>query len=140
MRMNELQQSPEATSWLASVMANLAAWWPTIETFFWKFMPAPLGALLMIVFDMPETRRQAFTRFSVSFLVSIIVGPVLFDFLHSFSLFSFLDRHNERHMGFVMFIAAGFGWTFLALLATYNRKARENPGAVIDNVKNVLKP
>jgi hypothetical protein len=135
--MQELQQSPETAGWLTTVLANLGAWLPQIQAFFWKFMPVPLGAVVMVLFDPPKSRRELFTRLTVSYLVGSIFSGVMFDLLHSFSLFAFLDAANRRHVGAVEFFTAGLGWTMLAMFATYQRKLRETPPALPDAVKNI---
>jgi hypothetical protein len=125
MRMHDLQQYPEAASWLAS-----------ISTFFWKFCPAPLGALVMVIFDTPKTRRELFIRLTVAFLFGSMFGDVMFDFLDSFKWLEFLDKTNRRHFGAVEFFTAGCGWSLLSAWATLQRKLRENPEAVIQQARD----
>lgn len=137
--MNELQQSPEAAGWFASLAATVASWWPYLTAFFWKFMPAPLGALVMVLFDMPKTRMELFKRLAVSYLVGNMFADVVFDLLHSFSLFSFLEATNRRHMGAVEFFTASLGWTVLAMWATWQRTARQDPAAAAQAVIDVAK-
>lgn len=126
MKMTELPQAPEAASWLVA--------------FFWKFMPAPLGAVVMVVFDMPKTRGELFVRLTVAYLASIMLGEVVFDFLDSIPWFSFLDIHNRKHFAAVEFLTAGAGWSLLAGFATVQRKFRDDPGATIKEAKEVLRP
>lgn len=100
-------------------------------------MPAPLGAAVMLLFDTPKTRKELFVRLSVSYLFGSMFSPVVFDFLHSFTLLSFLDINNRRHFGAVEFFTASIGWTILAMFATLQRKARENPEAAIARAKDI---
>jgi hypothetical protein len=137
MKMQELQQQPDTAGWLATLLAHVAAWWPYIQSFFWKFMPAPLGALAFILFDPPATRKELFLRFTVSYVFGSMCWGFTFSLLHSFSLFSFLDIANRHHTGPVEFFTAGVGWSALAVLATYQRKLRETPPQLPD-VKNIV--
>lgn len=128
MKMSDIQQSPaETAGWVSVVLSQLAAWWPSLQTFFWKFMPAPLGAVVMVVFDPPKTRRELFVRLTVAYFTGNMLSGFTFDFLDSFALFSFLDAANRRHVGAVEFFTAGCGWTVLSMWATYQRRLREKP-------------
>ena len=139
MKMPELQQQhSEAAGWAVNFLANIGAWLPYAQAFFWKFLPAPLGAVVMVLFDMPKTRKELFIRLTVAYLTGNIMGGFVFDLLHSFSLFSFLDLANRRHVGAVEFLTAGCGWTALSMFATYQRKLREAPppipGVVVKDI------
>lgn len=128
MKMHELQQSPEAASWLAS-------WLGTITALFWKFAPAPLGALVMIAVDMPKTRTELFWRLVVSFIASVMLGEAVFDFLHSLSWFTFLDSAKRSHVAAVDFIVGGSGWFLLGGAAMLLRRFRGDPLATVQDVK-----
>jgi hypothetical protein len=135
--MHEQLQSPEAASWLASLSHWLLSAAGVASALFWKFCPAPLGALVMVIFDTPKTRRELFIRLSVAFLFGSMFAPVVFDFLRTFSWFTFLDAGNRRHFGAVEFFTAGCGWTVLSAWATWQRRARENPAAAVQEIRDI---
>jgi hypothetical protein len=127
MKMQDIPQSPEAAGWAATVLAHLSAWTPHLQAFLWKFMPVPLGALVMVVFDPPKTRRELFTRLTVAYMTGNLLAGFVFDLLDSFAFLAFLDATNRRHVGAVEFFTAGCGWTLLSMFATYQRRLRESP-------------
>lgn len=124
MKAMDLQQSPDAATWLA-----------TIAALFWKFAPAPLGALVMIMVDMPKTRTELFWRLVVSFIASVMLGEAVFDFLHSLSWLAFLDEHKRSHVAAVDFLVGGSGWFVLGAAAMYLRKLRADPEAAIQEAR-----
>src|SRR5690606_37099464 len=69
--MQDHLQSPEAAGWLAALA--------------YKFLPGALGALIMVMVDVPETRRDLFIRLFVAFVASVILGEVVFDYLRTWS-------------------------------------------------------
>jgi hypothetical protein len=119
--------SPEAAGWLAAASA-----------FFWKFMPAPMGAVVMVLFDTPKTRKELFIRLTVAYLFGVMFGEVFFAFLKSFGLFSFLDIANRRHYGAVEFFTAGCGWSLLAAWATLQRRLRADPEAALGKAREII--
>lgn len=128
--MQELQQSPEAASWLASALA-------TVSTLFWKFMPGPLGAAVMLIFDTPETKRELFGRLVVAYIFTVMFGDLAFDFLRTLSWLSFLDHAKKTHTAGVDFLLGGCGWSALAALSVMLRKFRADPMRTIEEGKRV---
>lgn len=118
---------------------DAAGWAALLSSLFWKYMPAPLGALVMVLFDMPKTRKELFLRLVASYIASIFLGDVAFDLLHSFSLLSFLDAGNRKHYAAVEFLIGGCGWSMLAIFATLQRKFRDDPAAAVREAREVIR-
>jgi hypothetical protein len=140
MRMNELQQSQEAAGWFATLLAAISSWVTPLAPYFWKFVPAPLGAVVMIAVDMPKTRSELFWRLVVSFVFSVMLGEAVFDFLDSFALLAFLDSAKRSHVAAVDFLVGGSGWFVLGAGAMWLRKLRADPMAAIADAKTIAKP
>jgi hypothetical protein len=124
MKMQELQHSPETASWIAPALA-----------FFWKFMPGPLGALVMIAVDTPKTKTELFWRLVVAYIATVMLGDILFDFLRSFSTFAFLSPFKKTHTAAVDFVVGGCGWFVLGGAAMWLRRFQSNPVAAIAEAK-----
>lgn len=122
MKMQDLPSS-EAVGWLAALV--------------YKFLPAALGAAIMIVIEPPKTRRELFWRLVAAFICSAMLGQVAFDFLHSLSWFAFLDASKRPHTAAVDFIVGGGGWFLLGGVGVILRKARTDPIGAVDDVKKV---
>lgn len=123
MRMNDLPQSHEAAGWIAAL--------------FWKFAPGPLGALVMVIFDNPKTKKELFWRFVVAYIATVMFGETVFDFLHSLSWFAFLDPLKKAHTASVDFLVGGCGYSLLAGLSVVLRKFRTNPVAAAEDAKRI---
>jgi hypothetical protein len=121
--------SPESAGWFSALLAALS-----------KFCPPALGALLMILVDMPKTRREYFFRFASAFIVSILFGEALFDFLDSTSWFAFLDSAKRSHQSAVDGLAGAFGYFLVGGAAQFLHRFRANPTAAIAELKEVAKP
>jgi hypothetical protein len=124
---------------LASTMAALAKVLSLAFGAVVKLMPAALGALLMILVDMPKTKREYFIRFAAAFIVSIMFGRVLFDFLDSFAWLSFLDRSVDEHRDAVSGLAGALGYFFLGGLVQLANRFRIDPLKTISEVKEAAK-
>ena len=122
--MHDQFHSTEAAGWLSAVLA--------------KFLPAAVGAAIMVVVDMPKTRRDGFARFFVAFAASYLFGDTLFDFLRSTSAFAFLTpgRHQTAVDGFVgacgYFVASG--------MAVWLRGFKRSPLEAVVGAWKALKP
>lgn len=123
--MNE-QHYPEAAGISAALLA--------------KFLPAGLGALVMVAVDLPKTKRELFARLFVAFVVSLMLGDVAFDFLHTFSWFSFLDATKRSHTSAVDFIMGGVGWFVMGGTSMWLRKFRVDPAGAVAEAKEAAKP
>lgn len=113
MKMQELQQSPEAAGWITALL--------------YKFLPASLGAVIMIVIEPPKTRRELFWRLIAAFVCSAIFGELVMDWLHSLSFMSFLDPSKRSHQSGVDFIVGGSGWFILGGGGVLLRRFKEEP-------------
>lgn len=111
--MHELQQSPDASGWLAAAL--------------YKFLPGALGAAVMVMVDTPATRRDLFVRLFVAFVASVMLGDVVFDGLRSFGLFAFLDPGKRAHTAAVDFLTGGLGWFLIGGGVMLAKRWRENP-------------
>lgn len=123
MKMQELQQSPEAASWFAAIL--------------YKFLPATLGAALMIVIEPPKTRKELFWRLVAAFICSAIFGEVVMDALKSFSFFAFLDPAKRSHQAAVDFVVGGGGWFILGGGGVLLRKFKGDPAAAAEDAKKI---
>jgi hypothetical protein len=95
MKMQDLQPSPETAGWLVAAL--------------YKFLPASLGAAIMIVIEPPKTRRELFWRLMAAFICSAMFGELAMDWLHSLSFLGFLDPHKRAHQAAVDFVVGGSG-------------------------------
>lgn len=108
-----LDTTPEAAGWLASLMS--------------KFLPAAIGAALMVAVDTPKTRKAWFVRIFVAMSCSYAFYGFAFDFLHSLSWFSFLDRTNEDHQFAIRAGLGVSGWFLLGGGVQLLERWRANP-------------
>jgi len=121
MKMNE-HLSPESASWIAALV--------------YKLLPASLGALVMVIFDVPKDRKELFYRLLVAGIFSLMLGDVVFDWLDSMTWFSFLDPFNRKHHVAVDFIVGGLGWSIMAAAALYTKKFSKDPVGTIKEIKS----
>ena len=105
-----------------------------------KFLPAAAGAALMILVDMPKTKREYFIRFACAFLVSGLFGEVLFDFLDSFTLFSFLDHSKRTHITAIDGLAGACGYFLVGGIAMWLNRFRADPKGAIADARDIAKP
>jgi hypothetical protein len=112
-RMQDHLSSPEAAGWLAPIL--------------YKFLPGALGAFVMVMVDVPQTRRDLFIRLFVAFVASVVLGDVVFDLLHSFAWLAFLDDHKQSHVAAVNFLTGGFGWFVIGGGVMLAKRWRDNP-------------
>lgn len=116
--------NPDAAGWLAAVL--------------YKFAPGALGAFVMVMVDVPKTRRDLFIRLFVAFVASVLLGDVVFDGLHSLSWFSFLDIRKPSHVAAVNFLTGGFGWFIIGGGVMFAKRFRDNPAQAIGEAKKDL--
>jgi hypothetical protein len=122
MRMQE-QLSPESAGWLAAAI--------------YKFLPATLGAAIMIVIEPPKTRQELFWRLVAAFICSAIFGEFVMDALKSFSMFAFLDPAKRSHQAAVDFIVGGSGWFLLGGGGVLLRRFRGDPAGAAEDAKRI---
>lgn len=125
------QDPSQAADAVSAWASYLPGWLAALLTLCMKFLPPLLGAVVMVLFDMPSTRREWFIRIAGAFVCSQMLSPLFFDLLHSFSWFAFLDHNNRNHFGAIEFLCASFGWSLLAAWATWQRKFRADPRAAV---------
>lgn len=124
-------------------LAGIAMTDPAIETASWlalllaKFLPASLGALLMIAVRPPPTRRELFTRVFVALTVSFLFTDFAFDFLHSFSWFAFLNEAKKSHVAAVAGFLGSVGWFIVGGVGVWLDRFRGNPVGAVDDVKRL---
>lgn len=103
----------ETAGWLAAVL--------------YKFAPGALGAFVMVMVDVPKTRRDLFIRLFVAFVASVLLGDVVFDGLHSLAWLSFLDVQKPSHVAAVNFLTGSFGWFVIGGGMMFAKRWKENP-------------
>jgi hypothetical protein len=126
MKMQELPHSTEAAGWLAAVL--------------YKFLPAGLGALLMVAVEPPKTRKELFWRLVAAFVCSAMLGEFVMDFLDSLAWLSFLDPTKRSHQAAVDFIVGGSGWFLLGGAGVLLRRFKRAPLDTAKAVKEAAKP
>ncbi len=99
-----------------------------------KFFPAAVGAALMIAVDPPKTKRQLFARAFVAFCASYLFGDIFFDFLHSTSLFSFLNDAKRSHHTAVDGFVGAVGWFVAGGFAVLLKRWRTKPLKTMDDL------
>lgn len=115
------QISSESAGWIAALL--------------YKFLPAGLGAAIMIAVEPPKTRKELFWRLVSAFICSAIFGELAMDFLHSVAWFSFLDPAKRSHQAAVDFIVGGSGWFLLGGGGVLLRKVKADPVATAKEMK-----
>lgn len=103
-----------------------------------KFVPPAIGAAIMVAVDIPKTKRELFIRLLVAFASSYLLGEVVFDFLDSFSLFSFLDHAKRAHNTAIDGIVGGLGYSGASGLAMWLKRFRAAPVEAIQEAKKVI--
>jgi hypothetical protein len=103
-----------------------------------KFLPAAFGAALMIMVDMPKTKREYFARFAAAFIVSGLFGGALFDLLDSFSLFSFLDEGKRSHVTAIDGLAGACGYFVVGGAAQFLQRFKANPTQAVQDARDAL--
>lgn len=124
MKMQELQQSPETASWLAVVL--------------YKLLPASVGAAIMVAVQLPETKREWFLRIFVALASSAIFCDFVFDLLHSFGTFSFLNEAKKSHVAAVAGMIGATAWFVIGGTGMWLKKVRTDPIAAIEDAKKVI--
>jgi hypothetical protein len=97
-----------------------------------KLLPAGIGAALMVAVDPPETKTELFGRVFVAFAASYLLGEFVFDFLQSFSLFSFMDYTKRAHVVAVDGIVGALGWFILGGASMMLKKFRNDPVKAVE--------
>lgn len=103
-----------------------------------KLLPAAVGATVMAMVDHPKDRREFILRVLVAFAVGYYLRGPAIDFLHSFSLFSWVDKADDDHKHAVSFLLGACGWSVIGGAAMLLKKFRADPLAVVDDVKKAV--
>jgi arginine exporter protein ArgO len=119
MKMQELQQSPEAAGWLAVLV--------------YKLLPAAAGAAIMVAVQLPETRREWFSRIFVALACSLLFTDLVFDGLHTLSWFSFLNESKKSHVAAVAGLIGSSAWFIMGGAAMWLKKFRDNPQGTLQD-------
>lgn len=122
MKMTDLPSSDTA-GWVAAAV--------------YKFLPAALGAAIMIVIEPPKTRGELFWRLVAAFICSAIFGEFVMDFLKSLSWMEFLDPAKRSHQVAVDFIVGGSGWFLLGGGGVLLRRFRGDPAGAAEDAKRI---
>lgn len=99
-----------------------------------KFFPAAVGAALMVAVDPPKTKRDLFARAFVAFCASYLFGDILFDFLQTFNLFTFLNDAKRSHHTAVDGFVGAVGWFIAGGFAVMLKRFRTKPMQTIDDM------
>lgn len=100
-----------------------------------KFLPAGIGAALIIAVDTPKTLRELFARVFVAFACSYLFGEAIFDFLDSTAMFGFLDWSKRGHHTAVDGLVGAFGWFVVGGLTGIARRFKRQPFKVAQWMK-----
>jgi hypothetical protein len=109
--------------------------WSGLLALLLKFFPATLGAAVMCLFDMPNTKREWFIRGFVAMAASYLFGEAVFDWLDSISWFSFLDTGNRKHHTAVEGLLGAISFLGMNMLATLLKRYRDDPTKVDELIK-----
>lgn len=123
MRMQEQIQTPEAAGWLSAVAA--------------KFLPAVLGATIMVLVDMPRTKREAFARFFVALAASYLWGDMAFDAMRSTAAFAWVQ---PRHLAGVYGIVGACGYFVAGGAAMLLRGFKRSPMEWLAGAWKAMRP
>lgn len=105
-----------------------------------KLLPAGAGALLMVLVDPPENKRELFTRLFVGLVMSMMFTGTTIDGLHSLSWFSFLDRHSVEHVCAIAGLWGALGWFVIGGMSMWARKFKGDPSGAIADAKKAAAP
>lgn len=104
-----------------------------------KFLPPALGAAIMVAVDPPKTKSQLFARAFVAFAASWLFGDILFDFLQSTSMFSFLLDTKRAHHTAVDGAVGAVGWSVAGGFSVLLKRFRTKPMQTIDDLLERVK-
>lgn len=100
-----------------------------------KFLPAGIGAALMVAVDPPKDKRELFARLFVAFAASYLFGDVVFDFLRTVGWFSFLDHAKRAHVVAVDGLVGAAGWSVLGGGSMLLKKFRTDPAGTVRELR-----
>jgi hypothetical protein len=106
-----------------------------VGAIFLKFLPAGIGAALMVAVDPPKDRRELFARAFVAFACSYLFGDTLFDFLDSTNWFAFLDAAKRHHHVAVDGFVGAVGWAAAGGMSMWLKRFRTDPVAAVKELK-----
>lgn len=122
MKMQDLSNT-ETAGWIAALL--------------YKLLPAGIGAGIMIAVQLPETKREWFLRIFVALACSALLCDFVFDMLHSFSLFAFLDDSKKSHVSAVAGLVGALSWFVMGGVGMWLKKFRADPVAAVEEAKRV---
>lgn len=93
----------------------------------YKFLPAGLGAAIMICVDPPRSRADLFARAFVAFAMSYLFGDVAFEAARGIPPLAFLDPAKPAHWNAVAGAVGASGWFVAGGAAQWLRKWRRDP-------------
>src|SRR5688572_23622186 len=79
-----------------------------VGTVLYKFLPASLGAAIMIAVDPPATKREMFARAFVAFAASYLFGDIAFEVAMGY--FEWLNPFKPAHLNAVAGVVGAAGW------------------------------
>lgn len=126
--MQDNLQTPEAQS-IAATVATAAL----------KFMPAAVGAAIMVLVDPPKTKKDLFIRAFCAFGCSYLFGDTLFDFLDSTTMFAFLDPAKHAHRVAVEGVVGACGFFVAGGAANWLKAFKRKPLDTVKETREVLK-
>jgi hypothetical protein len=91
----------------------------------YKFLPASLGAAIMVAVDPPATKRELFARAFVAFAASYLFGDIAFEIAMGY--FTWLNPFKPAHLNAVAGVVGAAGWFVAGASNQWLKKYRIKP-------------
>lgn len=101
----------------------------------YKFLPAGIGAAIMICVDPPKSKGELFARAFVAFAMSYLFGDIAFEIAKGISLLHFLDAAKPAHWNAVAGVVGAVGWFVAGGCSVLLKKFRRKPLETVDEVR-----
>lgn len=103
-----------------------------------KLFPPALAAFIVALVDPPQNKRELFLRVLVGLVFSYQFSHVGMDFLHQFSLFTFLDWNRDDHRVAIESVLGASGWFVVGAATMLFKKFQADPIGTVDAVKKEI--
>jgi hypothetical protein len=104
-----------------------------------KFLPAGIGAALMMAVDPPEDRKEMFLRAFVAFGAAYLFGEAVFDGLQATSWFHWLTWSKRSHHIAVNGFVGSVGWFIAGAISMLMKRFRKDPLQTVSDARNAIR-
>jgi hypothetical protein len=107
-----------------------------VAALLYKFLPAGVGAAIMVAVDLPASRRELFLRVFVAMAGCYLWGGVVMDWLTTVGWLAFIDPSKREHQVAVNGALGAVGWSAVGAGSMWLKRFRMDPGAAAREVKS----